>query len=126
MAASFPALVVSTVSPGQDLLAALTGAGLEVRPVTPAEALRQVGGGAAEGVVCEPVPNWRLLVSRLSAAGAATVLYLGEQAEPAALPAGVHAVHSLGELVPTLRRALAERQAGRATAAGPTLEERLE
>jgi signal transduction histidine kinase len=124
--AALPALVVSTVSPDQDLLAALTSAGLEVRPVTPSEALRQVGGGAADGVVCEPVPNWRLLVSRLSAAGAATVLYLGELPEPAALPAGVHAVHALSELVPTLQRAQAERRAARATAAGPTLEERLE
>jgi two-component system, NtrC family, sensor kinase len=126
MAASLPALVVSAVLPDRDLLAALTGAGLEVRAVTPSEALRQVGGGAADSVVCEPVPNWRLLVSRLSAAGAATVLYLGEQAEPAALPAGVHAVHSPSELIPTLRRAQAERRAARANAAGPTLEERLE
>jgi two-component system, NtrC family, sensor kinase len=126
MAAALPALVVSTVAPDQELLAALSGAGLEVRPVTPSEALRQVGGGAADGVVCEPVPNWRLLVSRLSAAGAATVLYLGELPEPAALPAGVHAVHSLAELVPTLRRAQAERRAARGAASGPTLEERLE
>jgi two-component system NtrC family sensor kinase len=126
MARALPALVVSTVKPDQELLAALTGAGLEVRHVTPSEALRQVGGGAADGVVCEPVPNWRLLVSRLSAAGAATVLYLGEGPAPAALPAGVHAVHSLDAVVPTLRRAQAERQGARHTAIGPTLEERLE
>jgi two-component system NtrC family sensor kinase len=126
MAAALPALVVSTLSPDPELLAALTGAGLEVRPVTPSEALRQVGGGAADGVVCEPVPNWRLLVSRLSAAGAATVLYLGELPEPAALPSGVYTAHSLPELVPTLQRAQAERRAARTTAAGPTVEERLE
>ena len=126
MAALLPALVVSTVTPDQELLAVLTGAGLEVRHVTPSEALRQVGGGAADSVVCEPVPNWRLLVSRLSAAGAATLLYLGDNPEPAALPAGVHAVHSLGEVLPCLKRAQGERRAARGTAAGPTLEERLD
>jgi two-component system NtrC family sensor kinase len=126
MAASLPALVVSTVTPDEELLAALTGAGLEVRHVTPSEALRQVGGGAADSVVCEPVPNWRLLVSRLSAAGAVTLLYLGDSPEPAALPTGVHAVHSLDELVPALKRAQAQNRAARGTAAGPTLEERLE
>jgi two-component system, NtrC family, sensor kinase len=126
MARALPALVVSTVKPDHELLAALTGAGLEVRHVTPSEALRQVGGGAADGVVCEPVPNWRLLVSRLSAAGAATVLYLGDSPAPAALPAGVHAVHTLAAVVPTLRRAQAEREGARHTAVGPTLEERLE
>jgi two-component system, NtrC family, sensor kinase len=126
MAAPLPALVVSTAAPDLDLLAALASVGLEVRHVTPTEALRQVGGGAADGVVCEPVPNWRLLVSRLSAAGAATVLYLRDAAEPAALPAGVHSVHALAELGPTLQRARAERRAATATAAGPSLEERLE
>ncbi len=126
MAAGLPALVVSTVSPDPDLLSALSGAGLEVRHVTPSEALRQVGGGAADSVVCEPVPNWRLLVSRLSAAGAATVLYLGDSPEPAALPAGVHAVHALSDLVSTLARAQAERRTARGTALGPTLEERVE
>jgi two-component system, NtrC family, sensor kinase len=126
MARALPALVVSTVKPDQEVLKALSDAGLEVRHVTPSEALRQVGGGAADGVVCEPVPNWRLLVSRLSAAGAATVLYLGDSPEPAAVPAGVYAVHTLSELVPTLQRAQAERRASRSTALGPTLEERLE
>jgi two-component system, NtrC family, sensor kinase len=126
MAAALPALVVSTVSPDRDVLLALSGAGLEVRHVTPTEALRQVGGGAADSVVCEPVPNWRLLVSRLSAAGAATVLYLGDSPEPAALPAGVHAVHALSDLVSTLARAQAERRTMRPTALGPTLEERVE
>jgi len=126
MAAALPALVVSTVAPDPDLLAALSDAGLEVRHVTPTEALRQVGGGAADTVVCEPVPNWRLLVSRLSAAGAATVLYLGDLPAPAALPAGVHAVHDLGGLVLTVEHAQAERRAARPVAAGPTLEERLE
>lgn len=126
MSAALPALVVSTVKPDQELLAALESAGLEVRHVTPAEALRQVGGGAADSVVCEPVPNWRLLVSRLSAAGAATLLYLGDSPEPAALPAGVHGVHGLEELVPTLRRAQSARRTTRSTAAGPTVEERLE
>ena len=126
MARALPALVVSTVKPDQEVLKALSDAGLEVRHVTPSEALRQVGGGAADGVVCEPVPNRRLLVSRLSAAGAATVLYLGDSPEPAAVPAGVYAVHTLSELVPTLQRAQAERRASRSTALGPTLEERLE
>jgi signal transduction histidine kinase len=126
MARALPALVVSTVMPDQELLGALTGAGLEVRHVTPSEALRQVGGGAADGVVCEPVPNWRLLVSRLNAAGAATVLYLGDSPAPAALPAGVHAVHTLDAVVPTLQRAQAERRGARNNAVGPTLEERLE
>jgi two-component system, NtrC family, sensor kinase len=126
MARALPALVVSTVTPDRELLGALTGAGLEVRHVTASEALRQVGGGAADGVVCEPVPNWRLLVSRLSAAGAATVLYLRDSPEPAALPAGVHAVHTLDAVVPTLQRAQAERRGARNTALGPTLEERLE
>jgi two-component system, NtrC family, sensor kinase len=126
MADALPALVVSMVSPDGELLAALSGAGLEVRHVTPTEALRQVGGGAADTVVCEPVPNWRLLVSRLSAAGAATLLYLGDSPPPAALPAGVHAVHALGALLSTLRRAQSERRSARANASGPTLEERLE
>jgi hypothetical protein len=80
----------------------------------------------AEAVVAQPVPFWRLLLSRVVTAGATAVLHVPEGPPPRALPAGVIAVQR-AEDIP---RALREARSGRGEEStqphvAPTIEQRV-
>src|SRR5678815_5320052 len=92
MESTFPVLVVGPDAPSPALLEALRKDGLDPRPCAPDDVLGLLSSAVAEAVVAQPVPFWRLLLSRVVTAGATAVLHVPEGPVPRALPSGVLAV----------------------------------
>src|SRR5262245_2928508 len=121
-----PVLVVGPDTPAPGLLESLRADGLDPRPCSEEEVLGLLGAGVAEAVLARPLPGWRLLLSRVVTSGATAVLQTAGGPLPRALPAGVVAVASAGEVAHVLREARARRGSEGAPAQiAPTLEQRL-
>ena len=126
MEPTLPVLVVGTDAPPQALLDGLRSAGLDPRPCSPGDVPTLLATGVAEAVVSEPVPGWRLLLSRVVTSGASAVLLESGGTPPRALPAGVVAAGSGEDVARVLREAHARRGAESPVAqVAPTLEQRL-
>ncbi len=126
MEATLPVLVVGPDTPSPALLDALRKGGLDPRPCAPDDVLGLLASAVAEAVVVQPVPFWRLLLSRVVTAGATAVLHVPEGPVPRALPSGVLAVQRAEEIP----RVLGEVRSGRGDElaqpqVAPTIEQRL-
>jgi len=119
-----PVLLVAAGEPPSSLIDALRGEGLEPRPVQADEAIRLVASGAADVVVCTESPGWRLLLSRLAAAGAVAVL-LVDAGVTRVVPTGAGVASSAAEVGSVLDRLRAERAPERRGTVAPTIEQRL-
>jgi signal transduction histidine kinase len=124
MESPFPVLLVAASVPPPSLIEALRGHGLEPRQVDADEAIRLVASGAADAVLCTESRGWRLLLSRLAAAGALAVL-LVEQGVTRVVPTGAGVASSAAEAVAVLGKLRAERAPERRGSVAPTLEQRL-
>ena len=126
MEPTLPVLVVGPDTPSPALLEALRKGGLDPRPCASDDVLGLLATGVAEAVVAQPVPFWRLLLSRVVTAGATAVLHVPEGPPPRALPSGVVAVQRAEDIV----RLLLEARTGRGQElaqpqVAPTIEQRL-
>ena len=119
-------LVVGPDTPSPSQLEALRKGGVDPRPCLPDDVLGLLSAAVAEAVVAQPIPFWRLLLSRVVTAGATAVLHVPEGPLPRALPTGVIAVQC-AEDIPRLLR---EIRSGRGEEpaqphVAPTIEQRL-
>ena len=119
-----PVLLVASSAPPPSLIEALRSHGLEPRQVEADEAIRLVASGAADTVLCAESRGWRLLLSRLAAAGALAVL-LVEQGATRVVPTGAGVASSAAEAVAVLEKLRAGRAPERRGTLAPTLEQRL-
>ena len=62
-------LVVGPDTPSPSLLEALRKGGVDPRPCLPDDVLGLLSAAVAEAVVAQPIPFWRLLLSRVVTAG---------------------------------------------------------
>ena len=126
MEPTLPVLVVGPDTPSPALLQALRKGGVDPRPCAPDDVLGLLSSAVAEAVVAQPVPFWRLLLSRVVTAGATAVLHVPEGEPPRALPTGVLAVQRAEDIPRLLREARSGRgdELARPVVA-PTLEQRL-
>ena len=126
MEPTLPVLVVGTDTPSPALLEALRKGGVEPRPCAPDDVLALLATAVAEAVVAQPVPFWRLLLSRVVTAGATAVLHVPEGPPPRALPSGVVAVQHAEDIPRLVREARSGRGEDAAqTQVAPTIEQRL-
>ena len=126
MEPTLPVLVVGTDTPSPALLEALRKGGVEPRPCAPDDVLALLATAVAEAVVAQPVPFWRLLLSRVVTAGATAVLHVPEGPPPRALPSGVVAVQHAEDIPRLLREARSGRgEEAAQTQVAPTIEQRL-
>jgi signal transduction histidine kinase len=126
MEPTLPVLVVGPDTPSPALLEALRQGGIDPRPCGPDDVLGLLSAGVARAVVVQPIPFWRLLLSRAVTAGATAILHVPEGAPPRALPSGVVAVQRLEDIPRLLREASSGR--GEETdqpQVAPTIEQRL-
>jgi len=105
MEPTLPVLVVGPDTPSPALLEALRTGGVDPRPCAPDDVLGLLAAAVAEAVVAQPVPFWRLLLSRVVTAGATAVLHVPEGPPPRALPSGVVAVQRAEDIPRLLREA---------------------
>ncbi|HET9155196.1 MAG TPA: ATP-binding protein [Myxococcaceae bacterium] len=105
MEPTLPVLVVGPDTPSPALLEALRKGGLDPRPCAPDDVLGLLSAAVAQAVVTQPVPFWRLLLSRVVTAGATAVLHVPEGPAPRALPTGVIAVQRLEDIPLAIREA---------------------
>jgi len=119
-----PVLLVAAGVPPTSLIEGLRSHGLEPREVDADEAIRLVASGAADAVLCTESRGWRLLLSRLAAAGALAVL-LVDEGVTRVVPTGAGVASSAAEAVSVLARLRAERAPERRGTVAPTLEQRL-
>ncbi|HET9037160.1 MAG TPA: hypothetical protein VFN45_13180, partial [Myxococcaceae bacterium] len=126
MEATLPVLVVGPDTPSPALLDALRRGGLDPRPCAPDDVLGLLASAVAEAVVVQPVPFWRLLLSRVVTAGATAVLHVPEGPVPRALPSGVLAVQRAEDSPRLLREVRSDRGEELAQPqVAPTIEQRL-
>jgi len=126
MEPTLPVLVVGPDTPSPALLEALRKGGIDPRPCAPDDVLGLLSTAVAEAVVAQPVPFWRLLLSRVVTAGATAVLHVPEGPPPRALPSGVIAVQRAEDIPRLLREARSGRGEEPAhTHVAPTIEQRL-
>jgi signal transduction histidine kinase len=126
MEPTLPVLVVGPDTPSPVLLEALRQGGIDPRPCGPDDVLGLLSAGVARAVVVQPIPFWRLLLSRAVTAGATAILHVPEGVPPRALPSGVVAVQRLEDIARLLREARSGR--GEETdqpQVAPTIEQRL-
>src|SRR6516162_901206 len=102
-----PVLLVAAGVPPTSLIEGLRSHGLEPRQVDADEAIRLVASGAADAVLCTESRGWRLLLSRLAAAGALAVL-LVDEGVTRVVPTGAGVASSAAEAVSVLARLRAE------------------
>jgi len=126
MEPTFPVLVVGHDTPSPALLEALRKGGVDPRPCAPDDVLGLLASGVAEAVVAQPVPFWRLLLSRAVTAGATAVLHVPEGEAPKALPTGVRAAQRAEDIPRLLREArLIRGEEPLSSQVAPTIEQRL-
>src|SRR5262249_18999822 len=105
MEPTLPVLVVGPDTPSPALLDALRNGGLDPRPCGPDDVLGLLSASVARAVVAQPVPFWRLLLSRVVTAGGTAVLHVPTGDLPRALPSGVIAVQRLEDIPLAIRDA---------------------
>ena len=105
MEPTLPVLVVGPDTPSPALLDALRKGGVDPRVCGPDDVLGLLSSAVAQAVVAQPVPFWRLLLSRAVTAGATAVLHVPEGPPPRALPSGVLAVQRAEDIPRVLREA---------------------
>ena len=126
MEPTLPVLVVGPDTPSPALLEALRKGGVDPRPCAPDDVLGLLASGVAQAVVAQPVPFWRLLLSRAVTAGATAVLHVPEGEAPKALPTGVRAVRQAEDIPRLLHEArLGRGEEPLSSQVAPTIEQRL-
>ena len=113
-----PILLVFRAGPPPELLAELEVSGLLFRQANPQDAARSVSEGWAQVVVCERIPGWQALVTRIQAAGGGSVLFgnpptadegLNRGPEPLDLEAAREPEAVVGALLRTVARVQARK-----------------
>ncbi|HEY1333890.1 MAG TPA: hypothetical protein VGF31_06515, partial [Myxococcaceae bacterium] len=126
MEPTLPVLVVGPDTPSPALLEALRKGGVEPRACAADDVLGLLATAVADAVVAQPIPFWRLFLSRVVTAGATAVLHVPEGPPPRALPSGVIAVQRAEDIPGLLREARAGRgEEAAETHVAPTIEQRL-